>query len=371
MIRFDTRPNPSGAPSFLEAKNRRQKVRAAGLHPDYWYPVEKSENLKPGKVIETKFWGRSIAVYRDHGGKIQAVENRCTHRQLKLSMGEVKGCNLVCMYHGWEFGCDGKLVSVPHELFGKPFPNIHIAAFPVQERYGLVWIFPGNPAMKDVHRLPEIPELEGPSPWGVVSIDATWKAHHSMIIDNVCDFTHAYLHRKYKPFSDAKLTKLEPVGDKVYVSYDTQVGRGRIAGLFVDRKGINTDHMDLCYEYPFQWSNTDGKIKHHLFVLPIDEQTTRGFFLFYFSGLKVPLLNIDIPHKVLQRVLDVAKELHIRPLLGEDGVAMEAEQQGYNTYYDEPLAELNPAVNHFQQLTIRKWEEYLTESAHKKVAKVG
>lgn len=53
MIRFDTRPNPSAAPSFLESKNRRQKVRAAGLHPDYWYPVEKSENLKPGKVIET------------------------------------------------------------------------------------------------------------------------------------------------------------------------------------------------------------------------------------------------------------------------------------------------------------------------------
>ena len=33
--------------------------------------------------------------------------------------------------------------------------------------------------------------------------------------------------------------------------------------------------------------------------------------------------------------------------------------------------ELNPAVNHFQQLTIRKWEEYLTEATHKKVAKVG
>ena len=67
------------------------------------------------------------------------------------------------------------------------------------------------------------------------------------------------------------MTKLDAVGDKVYVSYDTQVGRGRIAGVFVDRENINTDHMDLCYEYPFQWSNTDNKIKHHLFVLPIDE----------------------------------------------------------------------------------------------------
>lgn len=35
----------------------------------------------------------------------------------------------------------------------------------------------------------------------------TWQAHHSMIIDNVNNFTHAYLHRKYRPFVDAKLTR--------------------------------------------------------------------------------------------------------------------------------------------------------------------
>ena len=27
-------------PSFEEAKNRRQKVRAAGMNPNFWYPVE-------------------------------------------------------------------------------------------------------------------------------------------------------------------------------------------------------------------------------------------------------------------------------------------------------------------------------------------
>ena len=50
---------------------------------------------------------------------------------------------------------------------------------------------------------------------------------------------------------------------------------------------------------------------------------------------------------------------------------MEAEQEGYNTYFDEQLAELNPAVNHFQQLTIRKWEEYLAEAGQKRVSKVS
>ena len=42
--------------------------------------------------------------------------------------------------------------------------------------------------------------------------------------------------------------------------------------------------MELCYEYPYQWSNTDGKIKHWCFVLPIDGTTTRAFFLFYFDS---------------------------------------------------------------------------------------
>ena len=38
---------------------------------------------------------------------------------------------------------------------------------------------------------------------------------------------------------------------------------------------------------------------------------------------------------------------------------VEAEQRGYEAFFEAPIAELNPAVQLFQQLTIRKWEEYL------------
>ena len=52
-----------------------------------------------------------------------------------------------------------------------------------------------------------------------------------MVIDNVSDFTHAWLHRRYKPFEEgAVLTHHEIVGDDVHLSYDTRVGRGRISG---------------------------------------------------------------------------------------------------------------------------------------------
>jgi phenylpropionate dioxygenase-like ring-hydroxylating dioxygenase large terminal subunit len=351
-------------PTFEEAKNRRQKVRAAGMNPDYWYAVEWDKNLARGQVIEVKFWGQSIAVYRDATGAVHALEDRCAHRQLKLSVGSVKGCNLVCNYHGWEYDEKGCVARIPHDLFGNKMPNLKVGSYPVAQRYGLIWIFPGDPALASTRKIPEIPELLGRDTWATMPIDFVLGCHHSMIIDNVSDFSHAYLHRRSKPFTDAKLTKLETVGDAVRLSYETKVGRGRISGLFVDRAATNTNAMDLAYEYPYQCSDTDGKIKHWLFVLPIDERTTRTFFIFYFhpSTLKVPFLPITLPKSVMRGVMRIAKEVLLRPLLTEDKHAVEAEQEGYETHYDKPIAELNPCVREFQDLTIRKWEEHLARA---------
>ena len=351
-------------PAFEEAKNRRQKVRAAGMHPDYWYPAEWDHELGKGQVVEVKFWGKSIALYRGEDGSLHAVENRCPHRQLKLSKGVVKGCNLTCAYHGWEFSGDGRCVEIPHDLFGNKQPQFQLTTYPVQVRYGVIFIFPGDPALAKTRKLPEIPEIEAGSPWGVMPLDFVLGAHHSMVIDNVSDFTHAFLHRRSRPFWGAKLTRLETMDDSVQLSYETQVGVGKISGLFVDRKSTNTNSMDLAYENPYQWSDTDKKIKHWLFVLPIDERTTRAFFIFYFhpDTLKVPFLPIHLPKPVLDVVMKVAREVLVRPLLAEDKYAVEAEQEGYEAHFDKPIAELNPCVQKFQDLTIRKWEEHLAKS---------
>lgn len=357
-------------PTFEQAKNHRQKVRAAGLSPDYWYPVEWDRHVKPGQVVDVSFWGRSIAVFRGKDGSLNAVENRCAHRQLKLSLGVVGDCTLTCAYHGWMYDGEGRCTQMDHDLFGHTFPRIKIASFPVQVSHGLIWIFPGDRALAGTRTIPAIPELEGPRPWGSIAIDFTWRAHHSMIIDNVSDFTHAYLHRKNKPFTDARLTMMEPQPDRVLLSYDTKVGQGRISGLFVDRKKTNTNAMTLGYEYPYQWSNTDDKIKHWCFVLPIDGQTTRVFFIFYFSDqmLKVPLVPVRMPRPLVRAIMAASKRLLIAPLLSEDGVAVEAEQEAWITHFDQPIAELNPVVHLFQQLTVRKWEEHLERSGGSRAA---
>ena len=116
-------------------------------------------------------------------------------------------------------------------------PKCSLRTYPLRVRYGLVWVFFGDAERAHDVPMPEIPELEGNDRWACVPVDFTWKAHHSMIIDNVSDFTHEYLHRKYAPFSQAKLTRLETVGDTVQLAYDTKVG-GKIHFQFGDRGAV-------------------------------------------------------------------------------------------------------------------------------------
>jgi phenylpropionate dioxygenase-like ring-hydroxylating dioxygenase large terminal subunit len=350
-------------PSFEDARNRRQKVRAAGLDPDYWYAVEWDRAVRPGQVVATKFWKTPIALFRAHDGTLSAVLDRCAHRQLALSVGHVEDGCLVCPYHGWTYDGSGTVVRMPHDLFGREMPHVRVPSFPVKVRYGLIWIFPGDPAEAERRRIPDIPELEGPDRWACAPLDFTWRAHHSMIIDNVSDFTHAYLHRDFRPFVDAKLTRHALEGDRVTLAYDAKIGRGRISGLFVDRSRANTDSIELAYEYPYQWSNTGGTIKHWCFVLPIDERTTRAFFLFYFDAFVVPFTRLRFPRRVMQVFLRIGSRMAIRPLLAQDGFAVEGEQRGYDEHFDAPIIELNPAVHLFQKLTVRKWEEHLARAA--------
>lgn len=357
-------------PGFEQGRSRRQKARAASLDPNYWYAVEFSDRLRPGKAVGVQFLGQpGIAIFRSADGKkLYALEDRCVHRQIKLSLGQVEGCRLVCAYHGWQYdGASGEVVDFSHELFGRPVPpRLRVRTFAVAERYGLIWLFPGeNQSLAKEREIPRIPELEAdnPSRWACAPIDFTWKAHHSMIMDNVSDFTHAYLHRKYRPFTDAKLKRCETIGDRVFVSYDTKVGGGRISGLFVDRQRINTNHIDLCYDYPYQWSNVDDRIKHWCFLLPINRQLTRVFFLFYFEALRIPFTRVSIPRPFMTVVMKVANAMFIRSLLAEDGWAVEAEQEGYNAHFDAPPVELNPAIHLFHELSIRKWQEHLARAS--------
>ena len=346
-------------PSFQNARGLRQKARAAGLSPNHWYPVDHERALAKGKVIETRFWNAPIAVFRGEDGKVAAIENRCAHRQIKLSLGQVKNCRLVCPYHGWSYDCDGRVAEIPHHLFGRDMPRFRVKSYPARLRYGLIWIFPGDPALADRTPMPEIPELEGADRWACIPFSFVWHAHHSMIIDNLSDLTHGYLHRERQAFSDPVLLRYESRGDEVYCQYRVKLLEGPLMKWLLDRNRPGMDLMDLCFAYPHQWGNSAESVKHWILLLPIDERTTRIFFLFYFDHIKIPFTPWFFPQTLMRVVLRLLVPLFIKPLVSQDGEAVAWEQQGYEQHFDAPLAELCPVVPLFQELVVRKWQEHL------------
>jgi len=341
-------------------ETRVAEVRRSGPSGNFWYAVELSSKLRRGHVQAVTWWKSAIALYRDDAGNVSALEDRCAHRQLPLSCGRVEGTRLVCQYHGWKYDGGGRCVEISHEL-GKgrdKLPKIGIRSYPVKERYGLIWIFPGDPALAEDVPLPQIPELSGPEPWPVIPIDITIGAHFSMIVENVCDFNHAYLHRFKEPFVDPTLVAYGREGDTINVTYKTSFGKSLIARLASENGGKGLDRIKLWYQYPYQGSDILGKYLHWLFMLPIDERTTRCFFVFLFGPIEVPLLRWTIPRLLKPLALKLANLLYVEPLLAEDKWILEAEQAGFERNADRPMIELNPAVIEFQKLTLEKAREY-------------
>ncbi len=101
-----------------------------------------------------------MVFFRDADRKVAALEDFCPHRGAPLSLGRVIDGKLVCGYHGLEMGCDGKTVAMPGQRV-RGFPPIK--AFPAVERYGFVWVWPGEAALADAATLPAWPGPTTPS----------------------------------------------------------------------------------------------------------------------------------------------------------------------------------------------------------------
>ncbi len=348
--------------STKRRESLRERVRQLGQSGNYWYAVELSKNLKKGKSTEVIFWKTSIALFRGEDGIVRALENRCAHRQLRLTTGVVDGNDLICQYHGWTYDEQGTCVKISHEI-GKgqkdKLPKIKIQSFPIQEKYGFIWLFPGDPDLADQVAMPAVPQLDQEKPWKFIPIDMTINAHYSMILENVCDFNHAFLHRDLRPFTDPHLTGYEREGDSITINYDTDLSKSQMVRIGGEKQGRDFDKMTLWYRYPYQASDISGKYLHWLFMVPIDEKTTRCFFMFLFGPIEIPVIRYNIPQTVRRPILWLINKFYVKPLLSQDLWALEEEQKAHDNHPDEHHYEFNPIVREFQKLSEEKWNQYL------------
>lgn len=153
-----------------------------------WY-VAASDHEIGRRLHPCKILGEDVVLYRKQNGTVAALEDACPHRKLPLSMGRLLDDDGVeCGYHGLVFDCSGSCVKAPG--MGKPAKQAVVHSYPVAERYGLVWIWMGDPDKADPDDILNVEHWGDPA-WGVNRGDAmTVNCNYLYLTDNLLDPSH-------------------------------------------------------------------------------------------------------------------------------------------------------------------------------------
>jgi phenylpropionate dioxygenase-like ring-hydroxylating dioxygenase large terminal subunit len=151
-----------------------------------WYPVALAADVGD-QPLAVRLLGDDLVLWRSGDGSVVAAPDRCPHREAPLSIGTVTNGDLACAYHGWSFGDDGRCVSVPSSGPDATIPPAaHLSCVKVQERYGLVWVCPGEPASE----IPRIAQEDDPVFRRLNTEVEQWATSSPRLVDNFMDFSH-------------------------------------------------------------------------------------------------------------------------------------------------------------------------------------
>lgn len=151
-----------------------------------WYVAAHAGELDDGAFLRRTFLGEDVVLFRDGEHAPHALANRCPHRFAPLHMGRLKDGRIECAYHGLQFAGTGECVHNPHGVVPRA---ARVRAYPVIERQGLLWIWPGDPAVAASRPVPEYGSLDG-GRWEIQRGYIRIEAHYLLETDNILDLSH-------------------------------------------------------------------------------------------------------------------------------------------------------------------------------------
>lgn len=261
--------------------------RCADVPHNAWYAVATTDEV--GRTpLARQVLGVRMVTYRTTDGRAVVLEDRCAHRPVPLSTGQLAGDDIVAGYTGFRYAPDGTCVSVPTQ------DNVPVGAavrsFPVHDDGSFVWVWAGEPRHAALRPTPNTPWLRD-SGW--VTFGSSWVTAASirLLLDNFSDITHvAHVHPDITPpaLTEGPVPPLEVTVSETGMSYARQYapvqvpdwqaqvlelpaeqphpqreeGEFRSPGLWVDRWHVDTDGG----RHTFVFTHA---------LTPVDETSTR------------------------------------------------------------------------------------------------
>ena len=323
-------------------------LRRIGINPDFWYPVAESRSVRKKKTSAATFAGERIALYRGESGTVYALEDRCAHRQVPLSMGIVEGDALRCCYHAWAYRGNGRISQIPYLPKGAGRPPRGVRAYPVREAYGLVFVFPGDPRKAATTELPMLPEFDSGG-HKTMTFSRTVHCHYSFMHENLLDMNHQFLHRGIVGKIQPELLGYDTGPRSVEARYlFTHAGgkKNRGAGLLAGEGiggGKTPDVITIRTAYPYQTlqlvSEDAGLPAFSLWVAYVPEdaeqRTNHVYGLLMIEKPPIPGA-IHLAWPLIRRFTE--------RVFAEDRMAVEAEQRAWDEQGEDWNHEVFPLI---------------------------
>ena len=139
------------------------------------------------RLLKRTITAEPVILYRTLAGEAVAMEDRCPHRHVPLSMGRLDGDIVQCGYHGLRFAPSGECVRIPGQ---QRIPAASRArTYPLVERHKLVWIWMGEAAAAAPARGAEFHWMDGDD-WAVAEGYHRIEADYRLLVDNLLDLSH-------------------------------------------------------------------------------------------------------------------------------------------------------------------------------------
>lgn len=207
---------------------------------EYWYPLAPSDEIGNDSAKAYTICGDEIVAFRGADGSVSALENRCPHRKVLMSLGQVNVMGpgtLTCRYHGLTVDGTGQCISVIADgPDSRAAQVIKMRCYPTDEVGGIVWIYMGEKTPRSV--LEDVPRAREVLKGRVFMTRIPIPTSHLNVLDNQADLAHpSVLHRTCLPFAGQRLfgkLKVEKVEDYgLHISYEDGDPEAHPGGLYI------------------------------------------------------------------------------------------------------------------------------------------
>lgn len=181
--------------------------------PEGWFVVANSRDLARGELKERIWLGRSIVYWRDQNGDVCVADGICPHLGSHLGPsvgGKLKDGNLVCPFHGFEYGINGECIRIRG---AKPPRSARLRRFAVTETCGLIFAYFGDDPDNPRWKMPVFSdEYEARGQRRL-----QFRAHPQTTSENSVDFNHLEQVHDYMDLT--KLQDAEVTGPFLFTRY--------------------------------------------------------------------------------------------------------------------------------------------------------